>query len=301
MGRYGKIELIPEEEALKNPALLTAKMSWKGHLIVALFLLGWSVAFPAFLAMNDLFSTGDSLFGMVFVSFIWFICSATVLICTLVGFVFLFSAVAAMKKSNWTLRATPEGLYLKLRHYSDYRLNTADPIIAFIPKREIRRMRFMRQKTRMICDKDIPEDKHLQNEQWLNVALYGNDLAPIETALNEERRRKTSTWIKGVTSRAKGADIKILPDSGGIRIDWTTRKTRLTPSMTAAEAILDGLYRTQTDEAAEEAPLRTLSKEAQESRLREMVRRGDAIGATALAREIHGLSLTDAHQYVKSL
>jgi hypothetical protein len=301
MGRYGKIELITEEEALKNPALLTAKMSWIGHLIVALFLLGWSVAFPAFLAINDLFSTGDTLFGMVFVSFIWFICCATVLICTLVGFVFLFSAFAAMKKNNWTLRAVPEGLQLKLRHYSDYGLNVTDPIVAFIPAREIRRIRFMEQKTRMIGDKDIPEDRQLKREEWLEVALYGEDLARIETALAEERRRKVPTWIKGVTSKAKGAALRLFPENGVIRIDWKTSETRLTPSVEEAEAVLRRLYRTESEEAAEEAPLLTLSKAAQDDRLREMVRRGDTISATALVRETHGISLTEAHQYVKSL
>lgn len=301
MGRYGEIELITEQEAREKPALLTARMSWKGHLIVSLFLLGWSVAFPTFLAMNDLFSTGDALFGMVFVSFIWFICCATVLTCTFVGLVFLFSAFAAMKKSNWTLRAVPEGLQLKLRHYSDYGLNASDPIVAFIPTREIRSMRFMGQKTRMIGDKDVPEDRQLQREEWLEVALYGEDLSRIETALTEERRRKSPTWIKGVTTHAKGADIRLFPDRGVIRIDWKTRKTRLTPPMTTAESLLVGTYRTGHDHRPDEAPLRSLSKEHQEDRLREMVRRGDTIDATALARDLHGLSLTDAHQYVKSL
>jgi hypothetical protein len=301
MGRYGKIELITEEAALQNPALLTAKMSWKGHLIVALFLLGWCVAFPAFLGMNDLFSADDSLFSLLFAGFIWIFCSIIVLTCTLVGLVFLSSSLAALKKSNWTLRAAPEGVYLKLRNYSDHRLNAADPIVAFIPKREIRNLKFVGQKTRIVTDPEVPEDKHLHKEESLEIALYGEDLAHIETALAEERTRKTPTWSKGITTRAKGSDIKLYPDRGVIRVDWKTRKTRLTPSVKEAEAVLGRLYRTETEEAAEEAPLLTLSKDAQEDRLREMVRRGDAIGATALVRETQGLTLTDAHQYLKSL
>ncbi len=301
MGRYGKIELITEEEARQSPALLTAKMSWKGHLIVALFLLVWSVGFPAFLGANDLFSAGDSLFSMVFASFIWFFCSVTVLTCALVGLVFLSSALAAMKQSNWTLRAAPEGLYLKLRNYGDHRLSAADPIVAFIPKREIRSLKLVGQKTRMVTDADYPEDNHVHKEEWLEVALYGDDLALVEAALIKERSRKGPTWIKGVTANAKGSDIKLLNETSVIRIDWRTRKTRLTPSIREAETILNSLYQTETEEAAEEAPLLTLSKERQEDRLREMVRRGDAIGATALVREIHGLSLTEAHQYLKSL
>lgn len=301
MGRYGKIDLITEDEARQNPALLTAKMSWKGHLIVALFLLGWSVVFPAFLGANDLFSRGDSLFSILFAIFIWLFCGVIVLTCALVGLVFLSSAVAAMKQSNWTLRAAPEGLYLKLRNYSDHRLNAADPIVAFIPKREIRALRFVGQKTRMVTDADYPEDNHVHKEESLEIALYGDDLARVATALEEERRRKGPTWIKGVTANAKGSDIKLMTETRIIRIDWKTRKTRLTPSMKEAEGILDGLYRTETAEAAEEAPLLTLSTEEQEDRLREMVRRGDTLGATALLRENRGLSLTEAHQYLKSL
>lgn len=301
MGRYGKIELITEADALRDPALLTAKMSWKGHFIVAIFFLGWSVAFPLFLLHNGLFSADAGLFGILFAGFIWLFCSVMVLICVAVGLVFLSSALAALKKSNWTLRATPEGLCLKLRNYSDHALSAADPIVAFIPKREIRALQFMGQKTRMVTDPDFPEDNHVHKEEWLEVALYGDDLALVEAALIKERSRKGPTWIKGVTANAKGSDIKLLNETSVIRVDWKTRKTRLTPSIREAEAILNSLYRTETEEAVEEAPLLTLSKDEQEYRLREMVRRGDALGATTLVREIHGLSLTEAHQYVKSL
>ncbi|MCC3304984.1 hypothetical protein [Sneathiella sp. HT1-7] len=301
MGRYANIELITEAEARQNPALLAAKMSWKRHFIVALFLLGWSIGFPAFLGINSLFNIGGSLFSLLFGVFIWIFCGLIVLTCALVGLIFLFSAFAAMRHSNWTLRATPEGLYLKLRNYGDYRLNATDPIVAFIPKREIRALHFMGQKTRMVTDPDIPEDKHLHKEEWLEIALYGTDLTLIDDALGKERTRKGPTWIKGVTANAKGADIKLMAETGIIRVDWNTRKTRLTPPLKEAETILDGIYLTEKEEAAEEAPLLTLSKEHQEDRLREMVRRGDAIGAAALVREIHGFSLTEAHQYLKSL
>ena len=301
MGRYGKIELIIEAEALKSPALLTAKMSWVGHLIVALFFLGWSVGFPLFLMNNGVFSTSDTFFSLIFAGFIWIFCIVIVLTCVLAGLVFLFSALAAMKTSNWTLRAAPEGIYLKLRNYSDHRLNTADPIVAFIPKREIRALKFVGQKTRMVADADVPEDNQTYKEESLEIALYGEDLSLIKTALEEERTRKGPTRIKGVTARAKGAALRLFPESGVIRVDWKTRKTRLTPSVKTAMAVLDGLYQTETEEMPEEAPLLTLSKDEQEDRLREMVRRGDAIGATALVRETHGLTLTQAHQYLKSL
>ena len=301
MGRYGKIELITEAEALKSPALLTAKMSWVGHLIVALFFLGWSVGFPLFLMSNGVFSTSDTFFSLIFAGFIWIFCIVIVLTCVLAGLVFLFSALAALKKSNWTLRAAPEGIYLKLRNYSDHRLNTADPIVAFFPKREIRALKFVGQKTRMVADADVPEDNQVHKEESLEITLYGDDLALIEATLEEERTRKGPTWIKGVTTRAKGAAVRLFPESGVIRVDWKTRKTRLTPSVKTARAVLDGLYHTETEEMPEEAPLDTLSKERQEDRLREMVRRGDAIGATALVRETQGLTLTEAHQYLKNL
>ncbi len=301
MGRYGNIELITEDEARQSPSLFTAKMSWKGHFIVAMFLLGWSVIFPSFLGMNGLFSIGDSLFTMVFSSFVWFICSTTVLTCALVGLIFLFSALAAMRDSNWTLRAAPEGLYLKLRNYSDYRLNPADPIVAFIPGREIRELRFVTAKTRMIGDKEIPEDGTLQKEESLEILLYGGDLGEIGAALEAERARTGPTLIKGVTARAKGAALQLMAETGVIRVDWTTRMTRLQPKIGKAREVLTGLYMTGGRQEPDEAPIRDLSPEEQDARLREMVRRGDRIDATSLARDLHGLSLTEAHQYLKSL
>ena len=153
----------------------------------------------------------------------------------------------------------------------------------------------------MVADADVPEDNQVHKEESLEITLYGDDLALIEATLEEERTRKGPTWIKGVTTRAKGAAVRLFPESGVIRVDWKTRKTRLTPSVKTARAVLDGLYHTETEEMPEEAPLDTLSKERQEDRLREMVRRGDAIGATALVRETQGLTLTEAHQYLKNL
>ena len=301
MGRYATIELLKEAEVPAGNMHLTARMSWKGHFIAALFLLGWSVALPGFLLTFGSVNFDGSVFEFLGLSVAGLFVGAIVLICFLAGLLFLFSALAALRSTNWTLRAGPEGIYLKLRNYGDFRLPPKDKVVAFIPKREIRKLGFIRRKTRRVGDKDFAMDDQLIRDEYLEIELFGADLSVITDALTMETRRHCPTLIKGVTARAKGAAVKVHPKDGVIRVDWKTRGTRLLPPLTRAEPVLASLYRTSEAEEPDEAPIKTLRYLDQESRLLEMVRRGDKIDALSLARDLYGFSLTEAHMFLKTL
>ncbi|MCR9212523.1 MAG: hypothetical protein NXI13_02300 [Proteobacteria bacterium] len=301
MGRYGDIAFLKGNDVPTEEVLLRSKMSGIGHGIAGVLLLGWSIGFPYFLFANGLVHFSSSLFDILFSLFIVTFCGLAVLISFLAGLMFLSSALAAARPSNWTLVATEQGLYVNLRSYTDWRLPADDAVIAFIPKREIRRFRFVHRKNRVIGDKDNPTDTALTKDAYLEIHLHGQDLTAIDDCLTAERRKSVPTWIKGVTAKAKGAAIQIGDNNGVLRIDWSTRKTRLTPKLDKTEALLSGLYQTTAHQEPDEAPIDSLSPEDQEARLLDMVHRGDKIDATILARSLYGLSLTEANRFLDDL
>lgn len=301
MGRYGEISFLTAAEVPKDGALLCCRMSGLGHGIVGIGLLAWGIGFPVFLLANGLVRFNGSLFDILFSLFIVLFCGLAVLIGILAGLMFTSSALAAARASNWTLMALEDGLYLNLRSYTDWRLPPEDKVIAFIPKREIRRFRFLHRNNRVVGDTDNPTDTHLSKDAYLEIQLHGPDLAALSECLVAERQKSVPTLIKGVTAKAKGAALQIGDPPGVLRLDWFTRKTRLTPKLAKVEEILSGLYQTTTLHEADEAPIDSLSTAAQEDRLRDMVRRGDKIGAAVLARTLYGLSLTEANRYLEDL
>jgi hypothetical protein len=301
MGRYAEIKLATEADVPKGEALLVARMSWIGHGIVAVFLLIWAIGVPVFLLNAGIIDFSRSLFNIVFSGFIVVFVGIAALIGFLAGVAFLSSALAALRSSNWTFLATKSGIYLKLRNYGDFRLPADDRIIAFIPKREIRKLSFHHQKNRKIADNDTSDDTQLIKDETLIIKLYGNDLAKITDTLTAERLLYGPSFIKGVRTRAKGASISVPDGSSNLQVDWKTRRTRLTPSLRQVEKVLEGLYQMNAVEGPDEAPIRSLKRSEQENRLREMIRRGDMIDAATLARDLYGLTLTEAKSFLKNL
>ncbi len=301
MGRYGDIAFLKAADVPADAVLLRCKMSGIGHGIIGTLLLGWSIGFPVFLLANGVINFSSSLFNILFSLFVTVFCGLAALIGFVAGLMFLSSALAAIRSSNWTLMATEQGLYVNLRSYTDWRLPADDAVVLFIPKREIRKFRFVHRKNRIIGDKDSPTDTELTKDAYLEIQLHGTDLTAIADCLKAEKLKMVPTRITGVTARAKGAAVHIGEETGILRLDWSTRKTRLTPELKDVEAALLNLYQMTTVQEPDEAPIDTLNPDDQKARLLDMVRRGDKIDATLLARRLYGFSLTEANRFLGDL
>src|SRR5690349_2878048 len=64
----------------------------------------------------------------------------------------LFSGLAAarFRPTNWLLRMSPFGLYIKFRSYLNYEGSENDQVIVFIPYSEIRSARLLRLRVKML-------------------------------------------------------------------------------------------------------------------------------------------------------
>ncbi len=183
MGRYADLKFVTEAEAPELPDGLVARESWAGRLAVAALLLALGCGVPVFAGGAAFTAAGWSfelsawgLFDLVFASIGGLVVVVVSLVSLLAGFAFLTEALAARRPGNWVLRAGAEGLYIKLRRFSDHRLPEDDPIVAFIPRREVRWLRAHGQLARRVekgGDFVSREDDALGRQNYLEIALYG--------------------------------------------------------------------------------------------------------------------------------
>ena len=97
-----------------------------------------------------------------------------------------------------------------------------------------------------------------------------------------------------------GTGVSVRPD-GVLRIDWRTRATRLKPKLKDVLADLARAYPLAADLATEQQQARHLDHAAQEQRLIDMVRQGNVIDAVVIARDLYGVTTTEAKQEIERL
>lgn len=311
MEHYRDTRFIPEDAVPVVDGDLVARQSPWGHLFASAVLFTLSIGVPAMIASTG-FSFPDlsgarfdfaTLVGLFIAGVAGFVVLGVGLTCLLGGFLFLSSAVAAFKPTNWVLRAGPAGLYIKLRSYTDYRLPKSDPIVLHIPRRAVRRLHSHEEQARHINpsrDDASADDDTLTRQHYLEIEAYGDALADVGQRLETERSLYGPTVIKGMTSKAKGSAIS-LRDGSILRVDWKTKRSRLTPNLREAIAYLSKGYVVGQGQQSAQAPIRTLSQDGQEARLLDLVEQGNVTDAVILARDIYGFNLTEAKAFLDDL
>lgn len=309
MGRYADLSFLREDQVPENDGDLVAREAWLGRLIgsVMLFAMGAGALVAGYLAFGaagwriDL--SLNALFNLLGAGIGGSIVLVVCLVGLLGGFGYFTTFLAALKPSNWVLRATPDGLYVKLRAFTDHRRPKDDPIVAFIPRREVRWLRTHDQLARTVGrggDVASFEDDTLSAQQYLEIDLHGGDLAELRTRIERERGVWGPTLIKGVRSKSKGAAVTIRPEDA-IRIDWKTKGTRLRPKLSEAMAHLGRAYPLAPGLESEQKQAKELDRDGQERRLLDMVQQGNTIDAVIVAKDLYGFTTTEAKQFVDDL
>jgi hypothetical protein len=303
------LHFLPEDRVPLGTAELVAREAWLGRLIVVVFLLSLGLTAPIF-AYQTVTAGGEvpwalsaeTLFALAGYAVGGLLTLVMTLCGLLGGWAFLSTVLAAWKPGNWTLCATEAGLYLKLRGITDHRLAAEDAIVAFIPRAEVRWLKCLGERARVVGTREAgrPEDNAVTRQQYLEICLQHDDLSSLEARLAEERRRWVRTFLPGVTMKAKGSAISVRAD-GLVRIDWRTRGTRLRPDLAAARAILARRYRFAEAVETEQVAIAELDRAAQESRLLDMVGQGNTVDALILAKNLFGFDTTEAKRFLDEL
>lgn len=303
MGRYKSLKLVSRKDVPYDDAILIARMSPWGHGIAGLLLLGWSIAVPVFVYDQGFRFDTTSFFGIVLSSFSSVVIGLVILVCLVAGLAFLSSFIATLKSTNWTLIVNQSGLYVNLRSYTDFRLPATDAVVLFIPKQEVRRLKLLGKKFRVLSNKGqsmVTVDDQIESYSYLELSLYGKDLSIAEQCLADEKKKFCPTYVKGVTAAAKGSAVEILPD-GIVKIHWKTRATRLTPSLNKTVKLLQQFYSVISREEDESPLIRDLEQDEKEIRLLDLVATGNKMDAVILARQLYGYDLTEAHNFICEL
>lgn len=199
---------------------------------------------------------------------------------------------------GWTLRASPDRLLVNLRSYLNADLPGDDPVVLVLPRRCVKWLRAVEVfGKRAHRDEDGVVHENPIRRSYLDIAVDG-DLAAAGAELAREAQRRrpgligSSRYMHG-SAALRGADV--------VRIFWRDESNRLTPGLAEARSTLARWHRFAEDDSASEPALAALSSAERETRLLEMVERGEEVQAIGLARELYGYDTTTAVQFVREL
>ena len=207
--------------------------------------------------------------------------------------------VARFRDSNWLVRADENGLYVQFRSYLNYHFSPNDQSVVFIPYRDIRVARAVRER------RELPELSRndrtvsIQTLQLVELELTC-DTTSFRAALEAEGARpapREATWY-GTTGVKFQHYPVALDDASQLRLTW-----ECVPSV---RVFLDDIRRyvqvgENTSTTKSFGNLSSASHADQEEQLAGLARAGQLVYAIAIARRLYGYDLRQARAYVESL
>ena len=219
-------------------------------------------------------------------------------VATIFPLIFRRLVTARFRSSNWLVRLTDHGLFIKFRSYLNFHFPDQDLSVVFISHSEIRSARFILQKQE-VPDRDDGgrPTTTAKTQKWVELEL-ASDSKKLADALTGERARALDGKNLGrISSRYHHLPVRLAaPDR--LQIEWG-----VVPN---AQTFLDALTRhtlvrpTETT-SKDFVNLEELGREEQESRLLELTASGDKIAAIAMARRLYAYDLTQAKEFIEGL
>jgi hypothetical protein len=213
--------------------------------------------------------------------------------------VFQRLVAARFLPSNWLIRMTDHGLFLKFRSYLNHHFSDQDPTVLFLPYSEIRSATLVKER-REVPDPDDGSRSSRTIKMHRGVELQlAADSTELGEALANERKRIFNKPIDGGGGKTRYHHLPLRRASTTLlTIEWSV--------VPGVEKFLDALtrhtfVRSVHQTAKDFVNVQSLDRAEQESRLRELAESGDLIGAVAMARQLYSYDLTTAHAFVESL
>jgi hypothetical protein len=221
--------------------------------------------------------------------------AAVIAICLLI---FQRLVTARFLSSNWLMRMTDHGLFVKFRSYLNHHFSNQDPTVLFLPYSEVRSARLVKERREL---PDLDDGSGLTNtiktRRLIELELAG-DSTELSEALADERKRVFNKPIRG-SAKMRYHHLPVrLASATLLTIEWSV--------VPRVEKFLDALTRHTLVQSVHKSSkdfvdLQSLSPADQESRLRELAEAGDMIEAVAIARQLYSYDLTTAKAFLESL
>ena len=222
--------------------------------------------------------------------------SAFIVVCLLI---FQKVVTARFRPTNWLVRMTDNGLFIKFRSYLNFRFPDQDLTVIFVPYSDIRSAKQVKERQQLPSQNGRAWGAPtVRTRRFIDLELAGNS-EPLAAALAHETKRVFAKLADGgANASARYQHLPVKLAGSVLRIEWD-----VVPS---ARSLLDALTRhtlvqPPTESSKNFADLEGLGRKEQEARLLELAESGDIIGAVALARQLYSYDLTTAKQFVDSL
>lgn len=216
-------------------------------------------------------------------------------IAALIAWLSLRHVVNAGGPDGWVLRDDGAHLLVSLRSHLNTHFDPATPSVLVLPERRVRSLSVVRERgvRTHVGDYGVVYENPIRRE-FLDIAFDG-DTAAVAAALAAEGTRRSAGG-----SRFHHSAVRMLPN-GTLRIAWRDETNRLHPSLDICRRRLSPSYRFAEAGSSDQKPLQDLDVKAQESRLLEMVARGERMEAVALAKVLYGMTTTEAVHFIDTL
>jgi hypothetical protein len=270
--RLQDVEIGPNDRVFRHPRLRA--------------LIVWLAAFFGTTALFYYAYTAKFAFGYFFGAF-----------ALLFLLVYLRMVTARFHPSNWLARMNDTGFYVQFRSYLNYELSAEVPSVVFFSFGEIASARLIKER----LETPDPARQNTTQTQFLHhieLELPGDTAALAEALSNERGQEAPSEKHWYGTSATMYRDYPVTLNGPFLRIHWNVvpRTHTFLKLLRPYTIIADPVSVTN-----DFSKLRSLNREDQQKRLRELDARGDRIGAVYAASQLYRCSLTDATNLITSL
>ncbi len=288
MGRYAELRFHRADEVSKRPGEVTFRERRLPHVLATVI----ASALAAALLFNPMIA--ERLGAQPLPAFVGYAGGGGL---ALFALLCLAGLRASMRPSNWLLRAAADGLYVKYRSFRNYKFPAEDPVVVFIPKREVVWIRVRRQDTERPARPGKAETT--VRRRFLEIKLHGDDTSELAERLRDERQR-TAPGVMGTKMKAQHDPVRLLAEAI-VQIEWRSPGASTRPGIDRAVDILGRWYRVAGRLDEHQPSPGKLDRAQQEARLIEMTERGEVMDAIVLAKEIYGFDTTQAKNFVDDL
>ena len=217
---------------------------------------------------------------------------------TLLALLFLQRYVTArFGAGNWLARTGADGVSVHFRSYLNDALPATDGTVVFIPYREIRSARLVKERT------TFPDAQGRRSTQTLRYVEFdvSSDVSPLTTALAAERARKAPAekhWYGTSSTLFNDYPVEAAAPSF-VRVRWTASPgaaaflEAIRPAVEIAPAV--------SFSGDEYSQLSSKSRKEQAEYLRRLDARGETVAAIYTARRLYGFGLADAKDFLDRL
>lgn len=203
--------------------------------------------------------------------------------------------VHSFGQDNWLLRYTGSSLLIKFRAFDNTNFSRDDEVVFELRTSEIDWVRYTRELSVTLSGQR--NQPCCERKKCLDIKpTIDDDLSALEARLRDERLRKPQSGAKDTF-----CPVRVIP-GGIIRLEWRGQCTCIVPGLPTLMATLRPSVKIAPEEREEHDFTRADGDRAQqESRVLELLERGQKIAAVKLVQKLYRYDLTQAMRFVEEL